>query len=126
MDVGSLGVDTQAALVSMRRFGVAIQFLERLTLVGESPSVPGLPMEQSLKQGKRRCWLLFQNICVREVVLRFLEFGVELQSLLDFRLRLGKAAHLPVHETERESDRGIAGQLLPGNLEFFNRLLIVP
>src|SRR5205085_7632906 len=36
-----------------------------------------------------------------------------------------KAAHLPVHETERESDRGIAGYLLPRNFEFINRPLIV-
>src|SRR5260370_42397470 len=126
MDVGSLGVHTQATLIGTRRFGVAIQFLQRLTLVGESASVLGLSMEQSLKKGKRRCWLLFQNVCVREVVLRFLEFGIELQRLLDFRLGLRKAAHLPVHETERESDSGIAGQLLPRNFEFLSHLLIVP
>src|SRR5712691_2098370 len=109
MDVGSLRVDTQAALVSTRRFSVAIQFLQRLTLVGESASVPGLSMEQSGKQGKCRCGFFFQNICVRKVVLRFLEFGIELQRLRYFRLRFGKAARLPVHETERESDNGIAG-----------------
>src|SRR5690242_4753454 len=126
MNVGSLGVDTQAALVSTRRFAVAIQFLQRLSLVGESAGVPGLSVEQSLKKGKRRGGLFFQNIGVREVVLRFLEIGIEPQRLLDFRLRLGPAAHLPVHEPERESDSGIAGYLPPGKLEFLNRLLIIP
>jgi hypothetical protein len=48
VDVGSLGVDTQAVLISPRRLGVAIQFLQRLALIGERARVRGLPMEQSL------------------------------------------------------------------------------
>ena len=51
MDIGSLGVSTQAALISARGFGVAIQILQRLTLVGESASIPGCRWSRASRRG---------------------------------------------------------------------------
>src|SRR5215468_3322183 len=108
MGIGSLWVDAQASPVRMRCFAVAIQFFERLALIGKRTSIPRLPTDQSLEQGERSRRLFLQNVCVRQVILRFLEFGVKLQRQSDFRLGLGKAARLPIHEAEREANRSIA------------------